>query len=373
MRRQPLSTKLCDMLNIEYPILLAGMGAEATPMLVAAVSNAGGLGVLGRNASRRDFIGTGSAPDPKHLRYLIRETKKLTSKPFGVDLLIPADAFKVPSTAEAKSKLPPQHVAFVQRLRAELGIADIVAPDPEPLTMGRFHELMEVLYDEKVPVFVSGLGNPSFVVPEAHAHGMKVLALVGNVRQANAVAAGGVDAVIAQGYDAGGHTGKIGTFALVPQIVDAVRPTPVVAAGGIGDGRGLAAALSLGAIGVWCGTVFLTALESELPDFIIERLLSAHSEDAQITRMYTGKTCRWLKNKLTERWEKEGLEPLPLPYQGILMKDIAAGLVKKDLREYLGSPAGQVLGLNRARKSVNQIIEDMVEDALRVFKEYAPA
>lgn len=246
--RKKLRTNLCDMLDIEYPIILAGMGGASGPTLAAAVSNAGGLGILGAAGLNAD-----------QLQDWIKKTKSLTNKPFGVDLLFPnIDLPPVEgefTLADLRAFLPTDRVAFVDNLKKEIGIPDVDLPpfdiDSDFLSGGK--KLVEVLLEEKVPIFASGLGSPEAVIRRVRANGMTVMGLTGNVRNARRLASAGAEIIIAQGHEAGGHTGPIGALALVPQVVDAVNPIPVVAAGGIGDGRGLAAALAMGACGVWVG------------------------------------------------------------------------------------------------------------------------
>lgn len=306
MSRPVLRTELCDRLGIEYPILLAGMGPVAgtgdpvaTAELVAAVSNAGGLGVMG-----------GVAYSPDELRAEIRNIRSLTDKPFGVDLLL-ARPFLIPRgagpapTVRASEHVPAESLAAVKKLAADLGVEWKEAP-PETETMGSWIEegkswagsQMEVLLDEEVPVFASGLGTPGEFADALKANGTTVLSLVGNVRAARQVAADGADYVVAQGTEAGGHTGRIGTIALLPQVMDAVAPKPVIAAGGISSGRALAGVLAVGAVGGWCGTAFLVSEEANQPDLQKQRILDAATEDTVVTRLYSGKTMRNISSTL---------------------------------------------------------------------------
>ena len=246
MARPILRTPLCDLLGIEYPVISAGMGPvgggaapAATADLTAAVSNAGGLGVIG---------GAGFSAD--RLREEIRKVRSMTDKPFGVDLLLPSNYMggaaigEIP--ANPRDLIPQETLQSLKKILEDLGIEWVEAPLPTAQGrvrkpgQGMSDEQMEVVIEEKVPVFASGLGNPGPWIERLHANGTKVLSLVGNVKNAKRVADAGADIVVAQGTEAGGHTGRIATMALIPQVIDAVTPTPVVAAGGIGDGRGLA-------------------------------------------------------------------------------------------------------------------------------------
>jgi nitronate monooxygenase len=388
-RVKTLRTKLCDMLGIQYPIISAGMAGASGPTLGAAVSNAGGLGILGA---------AGLTPD--QLRDWIKKTRSLTSKPFGVDLLIPK--IDLPpisvklSTSDLKAFLPPEELAFVDALKSRIGIPDVEMPPlggwSDLLSGGK--KLMEVILEERVPVFASGLGSPEHIIPQARAQGMKVIGLVGNVKNARRLAEVGVDIVVAQGYEAGGHTGRIGTLALVPQVVDAVHPVPVVAAGGVGDGRGLVAALAMGACGVWVGTTFLLAHEIcvdrpkdwlanvgvdpyALDTWEIEnwknKIIAATEEDTRVTRIYTGKTARLIDNKFIQAWESAGGKTLAMPLQTLLICEAALGLKKGRMTDYLSGFGGQIAGMLKEKRSAKQIIDAMVGDAIDILKNKMPA
>lgn len=367
----PLHTPLCDLLGIEYPIILAGMGGAAGPTLAAAVSNAGGLGVVGA---------TGYIPD--ELREMIRKLRSLTDKPFGVDLLLPSNIADTGAREQLAAALPQEHVTFVDGLRERFGVP---APTPRrqerpPLTASVYREQVRVVLDERVPVFASGLGNPAFMVPEAHAQGMKVIGLAGNLRHARRVADGGCDAVVAQGTEAGGHTGQISTLVLVPQIVDGVAPTPVIAAGGIANGRGLVAALALGAVGVWCGTAFLLseeayqdAVEMELQTewyvrTLKEKYRRAEPQDAKVGRWYSGKPMRHLRNPWSDAWEEPGAPAaLPMPLQGLLVADAQRSISQHRIEDLVYGPVGQAVGLLDEIRPARDIVGDMVREAEEVI------
>jgi len=377
------------MLGIEYPIILAGMGGVCGPTLVAAVSNAGGLGVLGA---------AGLTPD--QLRDWIVKTRSLTNKPFGVDLLLPKIDLPPISgkflVSELKAFLPAEELAFVDKLKREIGIPDVEMPpiEVESDFLSGANKQINVILEEQVAVFASGLGNPESIIPRAHAQGMKVIGLVGNVRNARRVANAGADIIVAQGHEAGGHTGRIGTLALVPQVVDAVHPLPVVAAGGVGDGRGLVASLAMGACGVWVGTAFLLAHEAcidspkdwvtnmgvdpyDLEQWEInhwkDKIIEATEEDTRVTRIYTGKTARFLKNRFIEAWEGAGGKTLPMPLQTLLICEAELGLRKGRMSDYISEFSGQIAGMLKERRSAKQIVDEMVEGAINILKERLPA
>jgi len=216
-------------------------------------------------------------------------------------------------------------------------------------------------------VFASGLGSPAPWMERMKANGTKVLSLVGNVKNAKRVAGIGADAVVAQGTEAGGHTGRIATLALVPQVIDAVAPTPVIAAGGIADGRGLAASLAMGAVGVWCGTAFLVAQEANQPEMQKERVLAAGDEDTKITRLYSGKTMRNITNPLIEAYEASGIKALPMGIQGMLIQDLVYSARQAGREDLLMNAAGQASGLLTKIRPAADILHDMVEQAAEIL------
>jgi NAD(P)H-dependent flavin oxidoreductase YrpB (nitropropane dioxygenase family) len=375
--KRKLRTRLCDMLDIEYPILSAGMGPSligektgAPVELVVAVSEAGGLGVLG---------GAGYTVD--ELREAIREIRKLTGRPFGVDLLLPAatvaagdappeSAREIP-LADALQALPAAHREWLLKIKEELGLPDSDAVITAGTT-ARPHAAIETCIEEGVPLFCAGLGNPGFMVEAAHGVGMKVLGIAGNAKNAGRIAEAGADLVVAQGHEAGGHTGRIGSMALWPQAIDAATPTPVLAAGGIGDGRGLAAALAMGCVGVWVGTRFLASEEGGALDIQKQAIVNAGDEDTRRTTIYTGKTSRATYNRFHDLWEESGLEPLRFPVQVVLASAIVDMFNRAGNVEYVGPFAGQVSGLIREIQPASEIVEQMVEEAADILTRRLP-
>lgn len=302
-----LHTGLCDFLGIKYPILNAGMSLVAGPDLAAAVSNAGGLGMLGA-----------AELSPGDLRDAIRKIKSATDSPFGVNLLI------------------------------ALG-EEVVKKQ------------MEVILEEKVPVLVSGLGDPAPWVPLLHKEGIKVGSMIGKVKHATRIASGGADIIIAQGTEAGGHTGEVGTLALIPQVVDAVE-VPVVAAGGIGDGRGLVAALALGAQAVVMGTRFIPTRESAAHGNFKELLLRIKEDQTVVTRAYTGKPCRVVKNEYTERFKGREHEIQPFPQQAFVsFREV--GTMYVEGRELGFAPAGQIAGIIDKIEPAGEVVRAVVREA----------
>ncbi|HTF33998.1 MAG TPA: nitronate monooxygenase family protein [Myxococcota bacterium] len=254
-----LHTAICDLFGIEHPVFLAGMGGVAFAEVCAAVSEAGGFGTLG-------LVGF----TPERIRKEMRAVRARTNKPFGVDLL---------------AALPEQ-----------------------------IHASIEVIVEGGAAAFVAGLGVPEPVIERCHQAGVKVMAVCGKVSHAVHAESAGCDAVVAQGTEAGGHTGQVAAMALVPQTVDAVK-IPVLAAGSIVDGRGLAAALALGAQGAWIGTRFIASHEAHAASGFKQRLVEAGSADTVVTRCYSGKPMRVLRNAYVEGWEKRSNEIRPFPLQ----------------------------------------------------------
>src|ERR1700759_683090 len=308
-----IRTSICDMLGIQYPILLAGMGGVAYAELCAAVSNAGGFGTLGMAGRPHSEI-----------RDQIRKGRDLTDKPFGVDLL---------------------------------------AAVPESL-----ERTADLIIEGGAKAFISGLGvPPPHLTKKFHDAGLKVMNVNGAVKHAMSAERGGLDAVVAQGTEAGGHTGRIAGMALIPQIVDAVK-IPVIAAGSIVDGRGLAAALALGAQGVWMGTRFIASTEAHAGGLYKQVIVDATDEDTVITRSYSGKPMRVVKNEWVADWEERPQEFKPFPQQAMLSSQ--AGV--------MGGLGGQIEGLSRERsafamgqgaggihevKSSREIIAEIVAEA----------
>ncbi len=279
----PLHTPLCDLLKIEHPIMLAGMGGVAYAPLVAAVSEAGGYGVLGMAGTAPDFIAE-----------QMREVRRRTDKPFGVDLL---------------------------------------AATPQLLPAA-----VEVIIAGGASSFVAGLGVPLEIIARLKGAGLKVMVVCGSVRHGVKAQEAGCDGVICQGGEGGGHTGLVGTMPLVAQAVAALD-IPVIAAGGIYDGRGLAAALALGAHGVWLGTRFIATPEAHAGQLYREAILAARDEDTVRTRCYTGKPLRALKNAYIDDWEGRPNDIQPFPMQAMLSVQANA----------MGGLIGQTEGLDPAR------------------------
>jgi len=369
MARRKLHTRLCDVLEIEYPIIQAGMGGFSDPPLVIAVSEAGGLGTLG-----------GAVYEPDTLDEAIREIRKGTSKPFAIDLLLP-DSLKDMEGINKEGLMkyiPDDYFEYVKELKKRFGVPDDYHSTRGGAlwTMEGTKQLIQVCLDNKVPVLAAGLGRLGWVMPECRSQGIKTIAIGANVRMATKHVEDQVDVIVAQGYEAGGHTGNIGTLAVVPQIVDAVKPVPVAAAGGIADGRGLVAALALGAEGVWCGSMFLLSPEATFTELQKDRVIAATERDAVISKAISGKTMRQLRTPYTEIWDKGPKPPLGWPFHMLLTLDIVDYAYKhsdqKEFEEMLVTPAGQATRLLNRRRTAKQIIDDMVEEAVTILEKSLP-
>lgn len=381
MTKPVLRTVLCDLLDIEYPVVLAGMGPTvggerlgvAGPELVAAVSNAGGLGVLG-----------GTALPPDEMESTIRRIQDLTNRPFGVDILLPANTARVgrdpdesPESefkpADPRDRLPEDRRDAMDGIRESLGLPEARATlTPRDRLAFQSQDQVDVITGMGVAVLATGLGSPQPYVDQVHESGGKVISLVGNVKNARRVAEAGADIVVAQGHDAGGHTGRIGSMALLPQALDAVSPKPVLAAGGIGDGRGVAAALAMGCVGVWCGTAFITTQEANLDEFRKRRILAATEEDTKVTRLYSGKTMRNINNELIQAWEDSGTAPLQMGAQGLLVSDIIESAKQAGREDLLMNAAGQISGLATELRAASEVLEGMVAEAAEIIARRLP-
>lgn len=357
------------MLGIEYPIIQAGMGGFSDPPLVIAVSEAGGLGTLGAATYTADGLDVA-----------IKQIRKGTSKPFAIDILLPDSLQDMAGVDKSKlvEYIPEEYKAYEKELRKKFGVPMDYHThrQVDMWTMEGVKRMLQVCLDNMVPVIAAGLGRLGWVMPECKKRGIKTIGIGSNVKMALKHVEDKVDVISAQGYEAGGHTGNIGTLAVVPQIVDAVKPIPVVAAGGIADGRGLVAALSLGAEGVWCGSMFLLTPEATFTEGQKDRVIAATERDAVITKGLSGKTMRQLRTEITKSWDQGPLPPLGWPLHLILMEDIIDYCYdnqdQKKYDEMLVTPCSQATRLLARRRTSKQVIDDMIKGATRILEEDLP-
>lgn len=306
-----IKTRICELLGIQYPIIQGGMAWVSTAPLVAAVSEAGGLGIIGAGQASPDW-----------LKEQIREVRKLTAKPFGVNVMLQS-----------------------------------------PYT----EDIIKLLIEERVQVVTTGAGNPGKYVRNLQAMGCKVIPVVASVALARRLVQSGVDALIAEGRESGGHVGELGTLPLVPQVVDAVD-VPVIAAGGIFDGRGLVAALALGAEGVQMGTRFMSARECTIHARVKEMLIKAKDRDTVVTGTSTGHPVRVLKNKLSRQFEE--LEKRCAPPEEI--EKLGVGKLRQAMVEgdvqYGSVMAGQVAAMIKQVQPAAEIIHQIMNEAEEVLR-----
>lgn len=361
-----MRTRVAELLGVEFPICAFSHCRD----VVAAVTNAGGFGVLGAVAH-----------SPKRLESELTWIEEQTGgKPYGVDLLLPPKYVGAEQggidAPQVRELLPEEHRAFLDDLLARYGI-DTSTEQERSLSRGGlnvspkgYEPLLDIAFAHDIRLIASALGPPpQDLVERAHRNDVLVAALAGTTQHALRHATAGVDLIVAQGTEAGGHTGEVATMVLVPEVVDAVAPTPVLAAGGIARGRQIAASLALGAEGVWCGSVWLTTEEAETVPVVKEKFLTATSSDTVRSRSLTGKPARMLRTAWTDEWDRPDTpDPLGMPLQTALIGDaqlrinqaaVHPGAKARELTTYF---VGQVVGsLNRVRPT-RAVVLEMVEE-----------
>jgi NAD(P)H-dependent flavin oxidoreductase YrpB (nitropropane dioxygenase family) len=355
-------TPVCDRFGIEFPIFAFSHCRD----VVAAVTRAGGLGVLGALAFTPEELEV-------ELRWIDDNTD---GKPYGVDLVMPANYVgkggKQPDEAELRAMIPQEHWDYTEKILAEYSVPPLPADFNERARAAglgvddQATRAVEVaLSHPHVALLANALGPPPReVVDRAHEQGVQVAALVGNSRHAQKQRDQGVDVIVAQGTEAGGHTGDVSTMVLVPEIVDAVgADIPVLAAGGIGTGRQMTAALALGAQGAWTGSIWLTVAEADTSSDALANLLAADSRGTVRSRAMTGKPARQLRTAWTDAWEaSDAPATLPMPLQGILWGEMARRVSRAHVKELSGFPVGQIVGRMNAVRSTQDVIFDLVQE-----------
>jgi NAD(P)H-dependent flavin oxidoreductase YrpB (nitropropane dioxygenase family) len=353
-------TPICDELGLAVPIF----AFTPSEHVAAAVSRAGGLGVLGcvrfNEADELDAV----------LSWMDDNTD---GKPYGVDIVMPAKVPTEGTPTDLEKYIPDGHRRFVEDTLRKLGVPPLPAKgDPAAAgVLGWLHSVarshVDVAMQHPIKLIANALGSPpKDVIDRAHERGVPVAALAGKAKHARSHVDNGVDIVIAQGTEAGGHTGEIATMVLVPEIADAVgTDATVLAAGGIGSGRQIAAALALGAGGVWMGSYWLTTSEYNLGtgDATKRALVAAGSDQTVRARIYSGKPARLLKTRWTDAWaEPDAPEPLPMPLQNLLVSEAHQRIANADDPEVVAMPVGQIVGRMNAVRPVADLISELVAD-----------
>lgn len=369
-----MKTPICERLGIEFPIFAFSHCRD----VVAAVSRAGGYGVLGALAF---------SPDQLEIELSWIEDN-IDGKPYGVDIVMPAKYVGKGGGAEASvdsldALIPAEHKQFVEDLLEEHHVPPLPEDmaDVTPKAAGLNVDAegpgqVEVSLAHDATMLVNALGPPPpDVIKRAHEKGILVGGLVGSRQHAERQVAMGVDVIVAQGTEAGGHCGEISTMVIVPEVVDAVGPdVPVLAAGGIGSGRQMAAAMALGAQGAWTGSIWLTVAEADTQPLVVENLLEATSRDTVRSRAMTGKPARLMKSAWTEAWAREDTpEPLPMPLQGLLFNTAGRRITRAGNKELSGFPVGQIVGRMNAVRPTRDVIFDMVEEYIETVQRMASA
>lgn len=349
-----MRTPICDTLGIDYPIFAFSHCRD----VVIEVSRAGGVGMLGAHRYTPEKLDTTLS--------IIED--KLQGKPYGVNCLFPVR--RDPSDG-TPFEMPVGHVRFMDKLLADFDLTTGGSASDENFGVGdsliisdqRALESVEVILKHHMKVVASGLGPiPDTVMEQLRRRGVHTIASVGRPEQARKQVASGIDIIVATGTEAAGHTGEIGTLVCVPQIVDAVAPKPVLAAGGIADGRQIAAALALGAQGVWMGSAWLPTAESDLHPLVKQKLIAASSSDTVRTRCFTGKPSRQIRTAWTDAWEAPGAPmPLPAPHQGELVNGALVSAFVRNRVDLMGTPAGQSIGLLNELMSVKEMFYRLLE------------
>ena len=358
MKRDPLKTALCDRLDVRLPIICFTHCRE----VAVAATRAGCFAVLGEALRSSHEI----ERDVRWIRDQVGDN-------FGVDLVLPSGAPRTDTPDQIYSEIPGSHTDFAHGISEEFDV-----PEPSNDVVLRkwggnnqmiAREQIEMALDQRVPVIATGLGGPDYLFKQARERGVKMISLVGSTRQALRQVERGADMIVAQGYDAAGHTGGVGTFSIVPEIASRLPDVPVIAAGGITDGRHLAASLCLGAAGVWTGTVWLTSKESDVDPLIKARILSADGAETTRSPSISGKTMRVLRCPWTEAWEREEApSPLGSPYQMMLSSGYLQGANDARRLDLMTEAVGQGVRFVEDELPVERVAERLAEGAREILR-----
>ena len=351
---------MCDRFGIDSPIFGFAHDVET----VAAITNAGGFGVYG--ATRRF---------PEEITKELAQIRHLVgNRPFGVDLVLPPGMPEYNSREAIQAEIPAEHTEFVEQLIERYNVPEATKPGMRTRFI-RSKEIddaqLRAVMESDVDMLACGIGAPADVVGEARERGKTTLALIGSPHHVPKAIAAGVEIIVAQGYDAGAHTGLIGTYSLVPQIVDVAGNIPVLAAGGVATGRHIAAALAMGAQGVWLGTAWLLSREhqGDMHPVNRDKLIQAGSADTVITRSESGKPFRQVRTVWSQAWEAEGAPaPLKMPYQDVLVGDLLGAIEEHDIEPLIHSGAGQSIAYFNDVKPVAQIMQGLIDETVQALQ-----
>lgn len=345
-------TALCERLGVEHPIF----GFSHSVDVVVAIAKAGGFPVLGL---AREL--------PHEIPHILAEVQqRMGSMPYGIDLMLPSAVPQQTDIAQLRQSLPPAHVQFVQELRERYAIE----PPPKPgffSTQARsedmFRAQIEAVLDSSACAVATAIGLRQDLIERAKARGKTTFSLVGSVRHAQKALSMGVEVLVAQGYDAGGHTGHVGTMSLVPQIVRMAGNAPVLAAGGIATGEQVLACMAMGAQGAWLGTLWMAARENHTPPALLKRLVASASEDTVITRAHSGKPCRVVRSDWIDAWSADDApEPLGMPLQQVLTGDVFESIHQRNNEQLIYEAAGQSVFAIEGETTVEQQMATLVAE-----------
>jgi NAD(P)H-dependent flavin oxidoreductase YrpB (nitropropane dioxygenase family) len=363
-----MKSPICDMLGIEFPLLAFSHCRD----VVAAVSRAGGFGVLGATTHSPESI-------EQELRWI---DDHVDGKPYGLDVLIPENIStsgeKDVTWKSLESRISPEHRAFTKNLLGKYGIElktrEVAANVPQPFDGERALDVLDAAFRHPIRLIANALGvPPKAMIEMGKKHGVPVAALVGAKEHALRQVAAGVDILVVQGTEAGGHCGEVSTMVLVPEVIKAIKPirdVPVLAAGGIMTGRQMAACMAMGAAGAWTGSVWLATVESETTEIFREKMIAASSRDAVRSKGRTGKPARQLRSVWTDAWDRGPDSPgaLPMPLQSIISRDAfdsidrAAASGHAQARDLVSYFVGQGVGLIDSVKSAGAVVQEFKQD-----------
>jgi NAD(P)H-dependent flavin oxidoreductase YrpB (nitropropane dioxygenase family) len=355
-----LKTALCERLGIRYPIFGFSHSVDVT----VALANAGCFPIYGATRDLPEQI----------VSHLAEIRERVGAGRFGVDLLLPSGVGTETDRAAVVAGLPAEHKKFVDYLRTKYQVPAATQStffSSQIRSQQLFAEQIDAVLGSGADAFAAGIGSPQATIERARQCGKLTISLVGSAKHARAAKAAGVDLIVAQGADAGGHTGPVGTFSLVPQVVEVAGEIPVLAAGGVGHGRQIAAAFALGAQGAWLGTAWLTSSEHALGDVLLRKILAARAEDTVISRSHSGKAARLIRSAWSDEWDAASApSPLNMPFHQVLTGELLAAVHEHRIEALAYEGAGQGVGWYNELKPVGEIVERLVgetREALRTL------